>query len=502
MAGASAKSERRRQGRTASAVAGGLLAVLSAGLWGCAEPPQGTSCLSAVEECPSGTYCDAETQLCQSLTSGGRCRTPEDCREPGKPLCRGGSCTTCLAAGQTDAADAACRALGRDGQAFCIREGAKKGQCGECRVQGPPSQCSDPARPICDAAESECRPCQKHGECASGLCNDGSGLVDIEGIAVGACARPADVRNIDATRCPQSGADGTLERPFCNLGQALGSGAYLIVQPRAGQSYPPVTIGDGRRTVIVGAGREQTTPLLTSVTVTGSKTAVTLVDVTLASPSGTALSCTSATAQLVLVRGLVQPSALAVDAPACEKLELSSSQIQRSKGVGVRLGAQARYRIVNTAIVGSGGPTGVQLASGASGLFAFNTLINNGAADQDGGAVTCELGSSAVLQDSLIVQNGKSPRTDGMGRPLGTQFVGPCQLLRVVVGIDAAAALGPAKAIAAIPDLDSKLRLMDTPNNAACCVDKIKDCQGLATDYFGGKRPLGAGCDLGIHELK
>ena len=107
-----------------------------------------------------------------------------------------------------------------------------------------------------------------------------------------------------------------------------------------------------------------------------------------------------------------------------------------------------------------------------------------------------------LLQDSLIVQNGKSPRTDGSGRPLGTQFVGPCQLLRVVVGVDAAVAQGPMKAIAAIPDLDSKLRLMDTPNNASCCVDKIKDCQGLSTDYFGGKRPLGQSCDLGIHELK
>lgn len=497
----------------------------------CSGPAQPESCLTSTEACPVGTYCDPLTQRCvdEKLGQAEHCRTATNCQDSARPLCPAGYCVPCTAVPTAEAADQACQALGQArGEPelrTCVREGARKGQCGECRPgsSGAPgfacnSDGKHPDRPICDSGT--CRPCQLHRECTdSGLCNDGSGLLDatlFPGIEVGQCASAAQVLFVDSEHCPPSGtgAEGTRERPFCDLQTAAAHGRYLVVLPRPGPSqplpYPPLVLSDGIRRVVVGPGRDAG-PLLSSAAVSKAGTALTLVDLELDSPgSGAALSCTAG-ARLSVIRSIIDlssKSTVGIDASGCDRIEVAESLVTRSQGPAIRVAGTTRsYRIVNSLFSNNLGPSAIQLSAAASGQFAFNTLVNNGILSgplaQDGGAVSCEAGAQPLLTDSMIVQNGRKPGSDGRGFPLGTQFLGPCRLQRVVVGQDAAAS-SPAdgQAIAAIPDLDSRLRLLDTPNNASCCIDKAGPCQDLPTDFFGAQRPLGKACDIGAHELR
>lgn len=497
--------------------------------WGCMANAPAESCLYVPELCPEGTYCDPLSQRCvdESLRRIERCEVSAggtDCPDSARPLCLGGRCVPCTSF-TTELADAACQRIGQaEGQPTlrtCIRDGVRKGQCGECRpsIAGENAVlCQTAERPVCE--QGQCRPCERHSECsASSLCNDGSGLVDIPGVRVGQCAPANQVLFVDAAHCPPdgTGAEGTQERPYCEIDAALratgGHGGYLVLRPPPTRTnvYAPLTLADGQRTVLIGAGREGW-PVLSALHASGAHTQVYLVDVSLDSHGSSAVLSCSRGARLGLYRGRLhanKQATLGVDADGCERLELSESYILQSLGPAIRIGPGTRsYRLVNLLITGSAtaGPSAITIAKGASGVFAFNTILNNGPTGDlaaDGGAVTCEAGGQPLLSDSLIVQNGSRQGANESGHPLGTQFAGPCRLSRVVVGADAiAATAGPQAAIAAIPDLDSKLRLLDTPNNQTCCVDKAGPCDDLKTDYFGQTRPQGRACDIGAHELR
>jgi hypothetical protein len=465
----------------------------------CSAPKGPESCLVASEDCPPGTFCDALTQRCisESLRDVERCRLPIDCPDAARPLCQAGLCSACTQISDVASADQACQGLGQALLRVCVRSGPRKGQCGECRTS---SECSDPQRPVC--VDGLCRACEKHSECSeSGVCNDGSGLIDVPGVELGHCVPPERVIFVDAGRCPVggSGADGSRAKPFCELSAAAGRGPLVAVAARPSGTYAAATFSDGKRTLVVGPGRDGPA-LFSSVTATGLRTSLTLIDVALGG-SGAVLSCTGG-AQLRLVRGSVtgggQSGGTSIDAQGCDRLDVSESKVARSRGAAVRVGAGSRsYRIASSLFHDNAGASSITLGATASGLFVGNTLINNGTQGSDGGAVTCE--GSATLGDSLIVQNGRSLRTDAMGNPLGTQFLGGCKLSHIVVGIDAAGVSG--KGIPAIPDLDNLYQLKDTPNNASCCIDKAQGCEG-ERDYFGNRRKQGEGCDLGAHELR
>jgi hypothetical protein len=473
---------------------GGLFACVVVCIVACTAPMGPQSCLVATEECPVGTFCDAVTQRCLSdkLRDVERCRRPIDCPDAARPLCLAEVCAPCSQIADVAAADQACRELGQPLIQTCIRSGPRKGQCGECRKS---SDCQEAQRPVC--IDGLCAACRAHSECSeSGACNDGSGLFDLPGVEVGHCLPSERVIFIDAMRCPAGGAlaDGSRARPYCELAAAVGRGSVYVVAPRPSGTYAAATFSDGRPSVLIGPGRDGPA-LLSSVTATGSGTTLTLVDVVLSSP-GTALSCQSG-ARLRLWRGTVQNSGLAIDSLGCDRVDVSESRLARNKGAALRLGSGTRsFRLVSSLIHDNLGSPAISIAAAASGLFVGNTLLSNGVPGQDGGAVSCE--GAVTLADSLIVQNGRSHRVDGMGNPLGTQFLGLCRLSRVVVGIDAAGVSG--KGSPAIPDIDNQLKLLDTPNNAACCIDKASSCEG-SFDFFGGPRKLGEACDLGAHEL-
>ncbi len=212
---------------------------------------------------------------------------------------------------------------------------------------------------------------------------------------------------------------------------------------------------------------------------------------------------------LWVLRSVVQNGGVGIDSLGCNRLVVEQSILLGNRSLGLRVGASTRqYRIVNNVINGNGqssGGYGVSIAATVSGLFSYNTILNNGEKGVDGGAVRCEMGgtSTRTVANSIVIQNAMSTRVDASGQPLGSQFAGDCRLTRIVVGIDGTVVTPPSEGlIRAIPDLDQSLRLINTPNNRMYVIDKGIGDETVRSDHFGGGRPKGDGYDLGAHELR
>jgi hypothetical protein len=80
------------------------------------------------------------------------------------------------------------------------------------------------------------------------------------------------------------------------------------------------------------------------------------------------------------------------------------------------------------------------------------------------------------------------------------QTVGACTHQRVVVG---SGDTRPDPGLIKIdPDLDPQGRLVDTPADRACCIDRgERYVPSLYRDFFGTSRPQGESNDIGAHEL-
>jgi hypothetical protein len=477
------------------------------GALGCSSPATVVDCVQNPEICGPGGDCDPESRQCRRK-SGTPCTSSEQCVVSDRPVCNGAVCVACDVLPSPDAADEACQRKNQKDIAACIRSGARKGSCGECRID---AHCTGGILPICDGSSFSCRACQKHSECSeSQVCNLGGGLVDIPDIKLGQCVPKSKVVFVDADRCPRGGpaATGDSDRPFCEIRDALGKTDFVVVRPRTSGLYTGISVSDGRRTTIVGPGRDATSPAqLASLSVSGSQTALVVSDVTVRGDVSGILC--GKDGNLWVLRSIVQNGSVGIDAQGCNRLVVEQSSILGNRSVGLRIGSQTKqYRVVNSVANGNGQSTGghgVAIAAGTSGLFAYNTLLNNGEKGVDGGAIRCETGGTTTrsIASSIIVQNAMSAKVDGSGQPLGSQFVGDCRLSRIVVGIDGTVVVPPSEGlIRAIPDLDQSLRLLNTPNNRMYVIDKGATEESVRNDHFGGLRPKGDGYDLGAHELR
>jgi len=472
---------------------------------GCDSAASVVSCIERPDICGSAGECDPETRQCRRK-SGAPCVSSEQCNLPERPVCNGALCVPCDMLQTPEAADEACLSKNRKGVSACVRQGVKKGMCSECRLD---EQCGRD-KPVCDTASSACRACQKHSECAkSGVCNLGGGLVDLPDVSLGTCVPSERVVFVDADHCPPSGsATGSRDKPFCEIVSALGKADFVVAKPRTSGLYQGVRVSDGKRYAVVGNERDSQTPVqLASSSVSGAKTVLLLSDVTIRGDTVGA-KCQS-DGNLSLLRSVAQDALVGVDSTGCNKLVVEQSVLSSNRTVGLRIGTGTRsFRLVNSLFIGNGqtaAGVGVSIASGTTGLFAFNTLLSNGEPGQDGGAVRCETGGTVrrILLNSIVLQNGMSSRVDGSGQPLGTQFGGDCVLSHLVVGIDGTVVVPPSEAlIRAIPDLDSNFRLLNTPNNRMYVIDKGVVSESVWNDHFGSVRPKGDGYDIGVHELR
>lgn len=109
-----------------------------------------------------------------------------------------------------DADEATCRACAPGEDSLCQKRGLDaphcvSGRCVACVTpRGIPAEVADCGvdSPICDA--NACRPCSRHAECASGVCNkDDSGAAS--GLKMGSCVPAAQVLIVDQDLCSRSG---------------------------------------------------------------------------------------------------------------------------------------------------------------------------------------------------------------------------------------------------------------------------------------------------------
>lgn len=370
------------------------------------------------------------------------------------------------------------------------------------RPCGPGVPC--PAGSSCDSAAGLCRAaldaaapgCRDHGECGpAGLCRldedfPGAGLA-----AVGGCV-PADrVCVINADRC-MAGADGTPDRPLCEVQDAQARGgrcAFALVQPRAdGRRYGPLRLTSGALAV-VGPGRDAQRPAtLGGIDVSGGAS-LSLVDLTVENPGQTAVRCSEG-AHLQLRRAVVQGSGLGVEAYGCAELGVNASRISGNRNDGLHIEA-AEWRVVNTLILGNAFDAGAAASGvylkGGRGSFSFNTVVGNGRMGENGGGVSCTAGPERfiTLSDSVIAGNQLGD--------LRSQLLGACRLERVVVGTDSVMGDG---AIKLEPQLDPvTFRLTERSD---CCIDRAQKDPMVQVDYDGTPRPQRAGHDIGFNELK
>lgn len=452
----------------------------------------------------AATSCTANPSICATLgvnfscnvTQGccaeavlGKCYKSADCATNDKPVCdlTSNVCVSCsstnMQQGDQQCQQWATVQVDPLDRALCI-----SGQCAECRTN---SDCKRPGKSFCDPATNVCGGCTQHSQCpGSNLCKiDVSLLASGDTLAnIGECVLPTALVYVDNSpaTCDSAGAGG---KPYCQVTQALASGkSYVMVKGNGGSManlYQPVTLStSGQRLIIVGPGRDvpyaAQQAVINGLSVQGGAQA-TLLNIALTNTAGQpAVVCTGSSSlygRNLLISSTVAAPKGGIYANGCTKVDLEKIKIDGANGYGVYLTGGTAHRLVNSAIINSGSvaePAALRLSGAASGLFAFNTL----AGSRQG--VLCD--SGATISDTIVMANGPDPQ-------VGTL----CQQQRIVT---AGVTLDPAYPTGGDPKLIS--------DPSGLCVDKGQPDANrtIKDDYYGTSRPLGAGYDIGFHELR
>ncbi|MCS6915194.1 MAG: hypothetical protein NZ890_18435, partial [Myxococcota bacterium] len=335
----------------------------------------------------------------------------------------------------------------------------------------------DAAGPVCDRVRQHCRPCMAHAECPSGLCRYDEAIA--APVPVGGCLPPELVAWVDGSRCRPEEADGSAERPYCEVQDALAARfSFVAVRPRERSTpYAPISVSAGR-VVIAGPERDaDPQAVLGGVSVSGRSTQLLLLDLAVQNPTGTAALCREG--QMSLLRSIVAFSREGVVATDGCRLGVERSRLSGNARVALRTTATARHRVINSLFVlnGRGYDTAdrlnqadvvIDLGSNANdNLFSFNTASANE------GFVSCRAGQ--VLRSSILAGRRSPLRDPG------------CVLEAVYVGDEET------------PRFDRRYAL--TPASH-CCIDNALPDATVRLDYESSPRPKGAGHDMGCYELQ
>jgi len=154
------------------------------------------------------------------------CNTTSQCTDPARPICNTGpgQCRACVG---TD--DSQC-AL-HSGDNYCD---VGSGRCVECTPATQATICPS-TKPICE--HGHVPHLQQHSECSTGVCKDN-----------GTCAASNEVFYVDngnqlVVTCKAGGThDGAMGTPFCDIQDAVGARQYIKVTGHAGFSYGEVSV--------------------------------------------------------------------------------------------------------------------------------------------------------------------------------------------------------------------------------------------------------------------
>lgn len=353
-----------------------------------------------------------------------------------------------------------------------------------CEAPAPPPECQrnddcGPAAkgPICDRGSGTCRACAAHSECASGVCRDDESIA--APVALGRCVPEAMVAIVDGGRCAPGQADGSAQRPYCEVQEAVAARfSFISVKPRERSTpYKAITVSGG--SVAIFGPRRDADPqaVLGGVTVGGASTQLLLSDLAIQQEGGTAVACSEA--ELQLFRAIVAYSRDGVSSTAGCRLRIDRSRLAQNARAALRTATTARHRVTNTLFVQNGrgfdaadrlnqSDIVIDLGSNQSGnVFSFNTVSGNE------GFVSCRGGQS--LRNSILA---------GKRAPLRDQS---CVLQQVYVGDEET------------PRLDRQFALT---RDSQCCVDSAQADATVSVDYDGSPRPQGLGYDMGCYELR
>ena len=331
-----------------------------------------------------------------------------------------------------------------------------------------------------------CQPCSGHAQCQSDVCNQSAAT----SMGPGACLPQSAVVYVDTMARPAcETGDGSRSNPVCNIssGIARAIGSRYAVRVYRGFYFPFGTsgrtvyvFGPGDGTVVAG---EEDSSVGAGITGPGS---VVIDGVDIGTNVLTGVRCEGAS--LKVLRATIQGDYYGIRANNCQ-LELDRVRVIPPAFSGLTISGTGGYRISNSFFAG-GLYQAVVLGGSATGTFQFNT-VRGGGEDRPGG-IDCGA-TSRSIRDSIVVGSFAAAG--------GAQTVGACVHQRVVVG---SGDTRPDSGLIKIdPALDPNGRLLDTPANAACCIDRgARYVSSLYRDFFGTPRPQGASNDIGAHELR
>jgi hypothetical protein len=356
------------------------------------------------------------------------CATDNQCTVATTPICDSVShqCRGCMQSSE-------CVARGGSNQLCNVSSGA----CVQCLG---PMDCLSNAK-ACDTAAGMCVPCTANAQCASGLCNTGTG----------ACADPSTLVYVSASTCPSTG-QGTLTSPFCKIKDGLDKGVTLsktvivfggtyseniTVAPGVGSVYTVSAVGVGAPVI----ASPSPGPALTLALGGGTSINITLDSFTIkgaTGASGHGIQCggsagNNGATKLKIVRSTVSNNAQnALNASNCDVtldqdvigpmntaggilLQSTDFTLQNLLVVGngtagssgsafggiSATGTSARANVINNTVVNNNMKTGALAASGV-GCVSGGAFFNNVAVGNSGGAAEVDTANCSPTYSSYV----------------------------------------------------------------------------------------------------
>lgn len=333
----------------------------------------------------SGAHGPSNTCIADPMTTA--CVVPEDCTTPARPVCDVDDTGTCVRCSEP----ADCTRF--SDFPFCD---TGSGACVECVSS---SDCTSSDQPVC-GADHACRACALDVECATGVCNKGTGACVPENQIVfvapagggAACTRAAPCATITAG---VTATDGTRR--------------YILV---AAGSYSERVLASARAFTLIGTGADLSAatagPLFeiqgaSNVAIEGLRVHDGL------GGTGDGVRCSDAGggASTLMLRGarVENNSGRGVSATNCAVTIEAARIIGNDVGGLVVSGGEISVR--NSFIAKNGDPSstvgGVDLGTPTALTFEFNTLFDNFATSGFAGGVQCRSGSLRTLSNNIIV---------------------------------------------------------------------------------------------------
>lgn len=412
---------------------------------------------------------------------------------------------------------------GADGDALCMSATpdtpicGPNGGCVEC-VES--SHCSDESEPLCDTETGECRGCEAHTECASGVCD----------IDAGACRAEADLVYVD-----DNGTDGascgTPSSPCATFMGADGALAKIggprdTIVVQTGSIEEQVVI-DSMPLTIVGQAGAALTPVLpddeVGIAITDSAT-VTISSLRISTVSqgerAIAVACNLGST-LTLEDSLIDTARNGISASDCSltllrtslgepfgtgmgievaggEVALHQSTITGYRGGGIRIDS-ANFEIVNCLIAKNGNadtfngsPFGGILLTGALSdqRFEFNTVAHNFIHPE------LVIGSGIECSDANLNGSNNIFTLDGVPPNLSTLIGANCTLRDSLIE-------GGHPGEGNIDDTPIFVPAVDDYHLAAGSpgIDVAVGGTEVAVDIDGDARPQGSGRDMGMDEV-